>query len=139
MESCAICHDDYIPWKLQNTHRCCAGRWCIDCDGKLPKYGQCPYCRQRYGEVDEHKDGDILYSNAQFRIYGKYEGTVGLSWYHDGALHRDGDRPANICYYENGKMESERWYRDGLSHRDGDRPAEIRYYKNGKIKIYDIQ
>ena len=60
-----------------------------------------------------------------------------------GLLHRDGDKPAYIRYYRNGKIQSMMWYKNGKLHRDGDKPAEIyyhdyifgriAYYKNGKL------
>lgn len=55
------------------------------------------------------------------------------SWCRNGALHRDGDRPA-IEYSNGGK----RWYVHDKLHRDGDQPAVIFpngtriWYKNGR-------
>ena len=56
------------------------------------------------------------------------------SWYKDGLLHRDNDKPAVI----NNKCGLSRWYKDGLLHREGDNPAEIicskySWYKDGLL------
>ncbi len=43
------------------------------------------------------------------------DGSVESERFHrDNKLHRDGDRPAIVCYYADGSVSSERFYRDGV-------------------------
>ena len=86
------------------------------------------------------------YTFGQFT--GKYESTdiYGHKFFRylsNGQLHRDGDEPADICYYAdysnpqklkipgNGNKLYETWYVNGQYHRDGDSPAQIYYHENG--------
>ena len=62
----------------------------------------------------------------------KNESTI-VMWYKDGKLHRDNDKPANISYYSNRKPVGEAWFQNGKQHREGDKPADIRYTINGMI------
>ena len=81
-------------------------------------------------------DEGVLHTNALFTIEScmhVYK-VIKLCWYHDGRLHREGDRPAMINYRGNGTIQSQRWYRDGLYHREGDLPAEIYYSESGAIE-----
>jgi len=55
-----------------------------------------------------------------------------MMWYKNGKLHRDGDKPAEIYYY-NYKLERISYYKNGKLHREGDKPAVIGYNKNGKV------
>lgn len=54
-------------------------------------------------------------------------------WYYQGALHRDGDKPA--CTNEYGQF----WFRMGFLHRDDDKPAIIStiagrcWYRDGRM------
>lgn len=91
----------------------------------------------------------------------KNKKLVSKTWYCDGVVHRDNNKPAYIEYYPNGKvrmkcyllnnnfsrkggpsiqefypngnLEREIWFLDGKKHRE-DGPAVIEYYVNGKIK-----
>lgn len=53
-------------------------------------------------------------------------------WYKEGKRHREGDQPAYILYYyPDGGKSGEAWFQDGKSHREGDLPTHIRYWMNG--------
>lgn len=61
------------------------------------------------------------------------------SWYRDGILHRDGDKPAMIYYSSDGKVLHRIWMKNGKRHRGEDKPAEIvfngnllTWYKHGR-------
>lgn len=54
-------------------------------------------------------------------------------WYQNGHMNRDGDKPASISYFKNGEVSSKVWYKNGLTHRDNDKPAYIRWYGGGSI------
>lgn len=41
--------------------------------------------------------------------------------------HRDGDKPAIVCYDKYGFLDSETYFKNGVCHRDGDKPADIIY------------
>lgn len=57
-------------------------------------------------------------------------------YYKDGVLHRENDKPAALIYVEPGIIRSEKYYKFGLLHRDGDKPAVIiRSLKTGSIII----
>ncbi len=51
-----------------------------------------------------------------------------------GQLHREGDLPARIGYYESGEIQSEAWFSNGQKHRGNDRPAWINYDESGEIE-----
>ena len=108
-----------------------AARWCIDCDGTLPKSGKCPYCRQPYPKEVREINGD-LHKNAQF-IISRYDDCMGLYWFRDGRSHREGDHPAWIRYSVSGTIKIQCWYRDGRIYREGDHPAWIQYSECGTI------
>lgn len=75
-------------------------------------------------------DGQLHRLDGPAAILG--DGTE--EWYHEGALHRDGDQPAFIS--STGEME---WRRYGVLHRDGDQPARtspdgnVEYHMNGEL------
>ncbi len=46
-----------------------------------------------------------------------------LMWYYMGRWHRDGDKPAIICY--NYKSTTQKWYYHGRLHRNDDKPAIV--------------
>ena len=131
MVTCDICREELPPGAVQNPHRCCAGRWCITCEGTLPKSGNCPYCRQPYVEK-RCESIEIMHSNAQFTIMFM-SSSIQLSWRRNGRLHREDDRPALIWYTDDGIMMSQYWYRDDRWHREGDLPAVINYREDGTI------
>jgi hypothetical protein len=54
-------------------------------------------------------------------------------WYYNNKLHRDGDKPAKISFYENEKITCQQWCQYGELHRDGDKPAIISFDNNGEI------
>jgi antitoxin component YwqK of YwqJK toxin-antitoxin module len=53
----------------------------------------------------------------------------------NGELHRGDNKPAVISYYFSGEICSERYFVNGQSHRDGGKPAYVDYYLNGKISF----
>ena len=62
------------------------------------------------------------------------DGSVRLErWSKDGMLHRDNDKPAEICYHKDGSVYLEEWFKDGKRHRDNDKPAYIHYFKDGSV------
>ena len=55
-----------------------------------------------------------------------------IQYYFNGEIHRK-DGPADIWYYDNGDIKSEKYWYNGVCHKE-DGPAEIWYYKNRSIK-----
>ncbi len=57
-------------------------------------------------------------------------------WRTDRFFHRDGDEPALIEYYEDGRFKSKQWFNYGQRHREfhPNNPAIIEYYQNGNLK-----
>ena len=49
-------------------------------------------------------------------------------------LDREGDKPALIEYYENGRIRKETYYKENKIHREGDKPAVIKYTLDGNKK-----
>ena len=72
------------------------------------------------------KDSKIVAKRVITVEYGK---TVERWYNNDGVLHRDGDLPAVIWYYENREKSCESWYKDDKLHRDGDKPTVVNYPK----------
>ena len=68
------------------------------------------------------------------------ENTGRETWFINGKLHRDQDKPAFIWYSVSKKsnQKSKYWYQNGELHREGDQPAVItsagtqEWYKHGK-------
>jgi hypothetical protein len=58
------------------------------------------------------------------------EGYMYKTWYSDGEIHRDGDRPAVIDH----RRQVQVWYKKGKRHREGGQPAVIE--SNGKQQWY---
>lgn len=53
-------------------------------------------------------------------------------WFRDGYLYRENDLPHTILYNTESKVVYECWESD--SPREGDKPSQIRYYENGAKK-----
>lgn len=69
--------------------------------------------------------------DQQIKVVDKYGNQT---WYKNGQIHRDGDKPA-VIYIDGSKL----WLKNGEVHRDGDQPAVIYvgsgmqfWYKNGR-------
>lgn len=55
-----------------------------------------------------------------------------VQYYHYNNIHRD-DGPANIEYYTNGTIGKEVWFKNNRRNRDGDKPAMITYNSDGTL------
>jgi len=78
--------------------------------------------------VEDANTTQFIFGNYEIRLSA--DGTT--TWFKNGLIHRDGDRPAIIHRFY------KKWYRDGVIHRDGDRPAHIGkydkcWYKDGRL------
>lgn len=51
-----------------------------------------------------------------------------------GMYTREGDKPSEISYHENGQIESQSWWKNGRLHRYNNKSAFISYYPNGQIR-----
>lgn len=72
----------------------------------------------------------IDYDNTgQIKIHTRYINGIAHSP-SDG----EGLIPAEISYYENGKVKQKRWFIDGMQHQNNGKPSKITYYENGNIK-----
>ena len=92
------------------------------------KYPGVPYKINLYSIISQ--------KNNKLHSYGDAPAEVGVdegkSWYKEGKLHRENDKPAVI--YD----EAKQWYYHGKLHRENDKPAiislegEKSYYYHGK-------
>lgn len=102
-------------------------------------YAKCRgMCQPERTRVSVERDGYIINLNIQYNDNLSEEeqyfvDSYGKTWYHDGQVHRDNDKPAVVR--NNG---SKHWYKDGKLHRDGDMPAVMAangdqtWYKDGE-------
>jgi hypothetical protein len=94
----------------------------------IPSLGDTGIDKSEFVNKPVHRDEVIDRGNG---VVQEYKDGV-ESWYKDGKLHRDGDKPA-IIWADGSKC----WYKDGLQHRDNDLPAVIwadgtqEWYRNG--------
>jgi hypothetical protein len=78
---------------------------------------------------ETHRDGD----KPAIIVYNDDGILVQKIWNKKNKIHRI-DGPANVLYWRNGTPRSESWYRAGILHRDGDKPSEMEYYNDGTIE-----
>jgi antitoxin component YwqK of YwqJK toxin-antitoxin module len=75
--------------------------------------------------------------NSNLRKISYYDnGNINTEEYYacEGVLHRDGDLPARIQYYEDGTLCCEKFFLNGSLYRDGSLPQAVYYYENGTLK-----
>jgi len=84
------------------------------------------------------KEGLLLViNNENYKRLYKNQVLVEEYWNKSGTIHRDGDKPAYMRYYENsGKIKTEQWYQNGRIKRDGGKPQSIRYDRYGEPEEY---
>ena len=85
---------EYIWFKRGKEHRRTA-----DPEGKLPTL------------IKPTPNTEIKYSYYKDGSSVQYE-----SYYKNGKLHRDEDKPAEVVYYEDGSVYSKNYYKDGLEY-----------------------
>jgi antitoxin component YwqK of YwqJK toxin-antitoxin module len=57
-----------------------------------------------------------------------------ISYYNSkGKLHREDDKPAELLYYKNGFLKSEKYMLNGKKHRSEGKPAFVKYNQEGKV------
>lgn len=57
-----------------------------------------------------------------------------ISYYNSkGKLHREGDLPAELLFYKNGLLKSEKYMLNGKKNRNQAKPAFIKYNKDGQV------
>jgi len=88
--------------------------------------------------------------SVKYEYYDQEKTKVRFEKYYNetNQLHREGDKPAIIEYYQNGSVKNEFYFINHCRHREGDKPSCITYYpsecgKNGNIKhesyyIYNV-
>lgn len=102
---------------------------------------------EKYGSiVNQH---NVYYDEQGAKEKETFENAFGLfkiiryinglkadeTWYKNKKIHRDGDEPAWISYY-NGSTQVYilRWYIDGKTHRENEKPAQIKFFEKGNKK-----
>ena len=48
-------------------------------------------------------------------------------------LHSHNDKPACVCYYDDGSISHEAWRKKDKRHREGDKPAYANYNRDGSV------
>jgi len=99
---------------------------------------ECRVEMYNYGErkITWYRDGIIENEADKPAVIIIYSAGIRKYWYRNGKLHRENDKPSDIFYIKQNNVwykRAERWFKNGILHRDDDKPSSILYYMNGNI------